>query len=443
MTTGDGTVSIPKEVQRTDPERVFSQNQVIGSLKPKSKIFLYFFLSSLSLLGEGVFLYFISIIILQFPHGGKLSGLIITMDSLLEIGVGPFIAHRIDAITTLIRRLQCSIWIHGFLLFFSIVPILLIPFINFNLFGIFTLVAVGRFCLLVDNQLKAALPLSLEKQGRFPLIQSLSFSTLSHRSMPLLGSSLAPFLLGCSWVLVFLIKGLAAIAALTALLILIKIMKSTSPSCVPSFSLEQRETVKPFLAHERKRWTNWYNGFLFFSTLAFGAIILILNRSMLDHEGSLKALYGPAPLYAGMVVSISFIFFFFRKKIAVVSHASWLLFFCSAISVGLIVTSFMHSYGFMIALFSMGIANGFSIIFFSTFAQVKFDGDDFVAISAKNQAFRRAGFLISVNLAGFAIDKGASPPQLLLCCGIAGVICVLTLFYSSIRIKAFHLVDQA
>lgn len=379
---------------------------------------VYFLLSSLSLLGDTVFLYYVSLSLLQFENGGLLSSIILGMDAFFEILLGPYLSRFVDAIDGLKNRLRRSLWIQALLISLSFLPALFAsPATGLTIALIFTF-ALIRFLILVDLQLKASLPLTLSHEHTIPLMQTLSLSVLSQRCIFLAGSSMAPFIIGTSWFFACGIHSFSYLFSIAAVLVILTVVKK-GPKKEKTVEQEEEPLV------EKQRWVRWNCLFQFLTHLALSSIVFILTRSMLLAEGQshfLQALKGPAPLYAGLLIALLMMIFLPHRGTFVAKNAQRV---CGAIlilSFGLILAAFVPENVQPLVFFITGIVNGFSLVGSSTFIQQKMAGKGFVKALAKGTAFAKMGVLLSLLIAGVSIDYGLTVFQLLICYGSFGIL---------------------
>lgn len=387
------------------------------------KAFIYFFLTSVSALGDNIFLYFVSLMLLQLDNGGLLSAIVLGMDAFFEILIGPQLAKFTDAIPELYKRLRFAR-----LVYILSMPLAIFPFIKFNpTFGgiIWLILAVGliRMLLLFDQQLQSAIPLHLEKREKLPLARSISFFTFTQRSIPLLSSSLATLLLGSS---LFFVSSLNSLSYLLGILGLVFILQCSGipkkqEESIPESSAEPSVTVS---AHQ-KEWTFWYCVLQFLTCLAFGSVVLILNKSILSSKDLTpleQMLYGPGSMYAGMLLALVFITIYPSKSQWFSKGGKNVCYLPFALGVAVVLTALTHVYLQVFFLFVTGIINGFSLVALNTFSQRKFEGKNFVSALAKSQAARKSGMLLSLVIAGTCIDLGINTNFLLLGFGFLGTL---------------------
>lgn len=387
------------------------------------KAFIYFFLTSVSALGDNIFLYFVSLMLLQLENGGLLSAIVLGMDAFFEILIGPQLAKFTDAIPELYKRLRFAR-----LVYILSMPLAILPFIKFNpTFGgiIWLIIAVGviRMLLLFDQQLQSAIPLHLEKKEKLPLARSISFFTFTQRSIPLLSSSLATLLLGSS---LFFVSSLNSISYLLGILGLVFILQCSGIPKKKEESLPESSVESPIaMSAHQKEWTFWYCVLQFLTCLAFGSVVLILNKSILsfkDFTPFEQMLYGPGSMYAGMLLALVFITIYPSKSQWFSEGGKNVCYLPLALGLAVVLTALTHFYLQVFFLFVTGIINGFSLVALNTFSQRKFEGKNFVSALAKSQAARKSGMLLSLVIAGICIDLGINTNLLLIGFGFLGTL---------------------
>ncbi len=398
------------------------------------RVMIYYLLSSISVLGDSIFLYFVSLTLLQTEQGGMLCSIILGMDAFLEILVGPYLAKFIDAIPDLSMRLRRSIVIQVGLLGLSLLPALVMLGGSSAIFLLVATFAVMRFFILVDNQLRAAIPLNLDKRGRISLMQSLSLSTFSQRCIFLVSSTLSPLLVGRSWLFASTINSVTYIFALFALLVILKITSSPSPV---KEEKEAEFSATSYSEKERKGWLQWNCLSYLLSNFAFGGVILILTKSMLQASGDSffdQALHGPAPIYGGLLIALILLMIYHKKSNALANIGPRLSMVFS-LGIGLILASIIPGSLKPPFLFLIGILNGFSLVASEAFLQRKMEGKDFVKAVAKSTAFGRVGFVLSLACVGFCIDLGLSTNWMLAASGAFAAISATILFFLAIPLE--------
>lgn len=381
-----------------------------------AKVVAYFLLSSISLLGDSIFLYFVSLNLLQSTGGGMLCSIVFGLDAFFEIVAGPYLSKFIDAIPKLGLRLKRSLSLQVILLLLAFFPALFVSNSQPTVAALL-IIAILRFLALIDTQLKLQLPIRLEQQKVTPLMQTLSLSTFSQRCIFLVSASLAPLLLGSSWFFACSLNSFSYLFAIVALLIIIKIVS-------PMKEVAKQEKTEEENPH-RKKWVQWNCWFQLLTNIAFSSVVFILTKSMLMSKGQtplMQALKGPAPIYAGFLVALFIIMFLPQQTRAIVKNAKRLCFLIFFISVGLLFAAFSNEKAQPLIFFLLGLGNGFSIVGADTFIQRKLEGKGFVKAIAKSQAFGKIGVLISLVLAGLAIDYNFSTTELLTAAGAVGIV---------------------
>jgi hypothetical protein len=403
-------------------------------------VIAYFLLSSLSLLGDSIFLYFVSLNLLQMPNGGVLCSIVLGLDAFFEIIVGPYLSRFIDIIPKLCLRLKRSLFLQIGMLLLAFLPALAAK-LSGGLAGggiliLLLVVAIMRFFSLIDVQLKAALPLHLDRQGVMPLMQTLSLSVFSQRCIFLVSSAFAPLILGSSWLFACSLNALLYIPAVLGLVLVVKVVAPLPNLSEPNQS-DQMPAYESAI-DERKKWMNWNCAFQLLGNIAFSSVALILTKSMLSAKNEsflLQAISGPAPIYGGLLVSLVVMMFLHKKTDVVTKSAKricWVLFCLGA---GLLIAAVTKSTAQAVIFFVLGIINGFSLVSNDTFIQRKLEGKDFVTAIAKSQAFGKLGVLISLALAGIGIDSGFSTGQLIATCGFIGVVVSLFLLSQAFQLE--------
>lgn len=381
-----------------------------------ARVVAYFLLSSISLLGDSIFLYFVSLNLLQTNGGGMLCSIVFGLDAFFEIVAGPYLSKFIDAIPKLGLRLKRSLFLQVILLLIAFFPALFVSNSQPTMVALI-IVAFLRFLAVIDTQLKLQLPLRLEVQKITPLMQTLSISTFSQRCIVLVSSSLAPFLLGSSWFFACSLNSISYLFAIVALLIILKIIAPMKEVVKQEGEVEENPN--------RKKWIQWNCWSQLLTNLAFSSVVFILTKSMLmasEETPFLQALKGPAPIYGGFLLALFVMMFFPLQTKVIANSAKKLCFLIFFISSGLIIAAFSSSLLQPLIFFLIGLCNGFSIVGFDTFIQRKLEGKGFVKAIAKSQAFGKMGVLISLFLAGFGIDHNFSTTELLTACGVVGVV---------------------
>jgi hypothetical protein len=387
----------------------------------------YYLLSSLSLLGDTIFLYYVSLHLLQFEHGGLLSGIVLGMDAFFEIAIGPFLSRFIDAIDGLGPRLKRSLWIQALLIVLSFVPALFASPSSGPTTVLLLSIALLRFLFLIDMQLKVALPLTLNREHTIPLTQTLSLSVLSQRCILLVSSSLAPLILGATWFFACGLNSVTYIFSLFALLLMLTVIKKGPQTPV----LENTEEIPQ---GEKERWVIWNCLFQFLTHLSFGSVVFVLTRSMLLTENSSvwqKALKGPAPIYAGLLVALLLMIFLPHRGTFVAKNAKRVCLAIFGLGFTILASAFVSPGLQPTIFFILGIINGFSLVGSDSFIQQKMAGKSFVKAFAKGTASAKIGVLLSLLLAGLCMDSGLSTTQLLTGFGFAGVIVALALSFAA------------
>lgn len=399
-----------------------------------SRVVAYFLLNSLALLGDSIFLYFVSLNLLQFPNGGVLCSVVLGLDAFFEIILGPYICRFIDVIPKLCLRLKRSLILQMIMMCLAFLPVLAVKLHSGSVVTLIMVIAVMRFFSLINMQLKAALPLHLDRQGVMPLMQTLSLSVFSQRCIFLVSSALAPLFLTASWGFTCSLNALLYIPAVFGLYLILKIARPLAPVHVDS---EEKEE-DPADVEERKRWINWNCTSQLLTSVAFSSVVFILTKSMLlatDESKFLQALKGPSPVYGGLLVALIIMVFLHKKTGMVAKNARRICWTMTFLSIGLIVAAFTDSPLQAVVFFVVGIINGFSLVGGDTFIQRKLKGKGIVAALAKSQAFGRVGFLISLAAAGMCIDAGLSATQMISTCGLFGIITCLILFTQALGLE--------
>ena len=393
---------------------------------------IYFLLDSVSILANSVFVYYVALLLLNEENGGVLCSLVLGMDAFFEIAIGPFLAKFIDRVPNLKTRLQHSLSLQISLMVFTFLfawfnpqhpALMIIPL---------TLI---RFFSLVDLQLKSALPLYLDKKGILPLTQSLSLYVFSQRFVLLLSSSLALIFLSFSWFFSCSLNGLTYISAIFALLLILKRIKSDN------LTLQQEEnsfeTSHPMDGH-KKAWIKWNYLFGFLLSIAFGSVALILTKCMLVVEDVplyFRILQGPAPIYAGMFFALVLMMVIPAKINQLTHNGRQLCNVCFILAIGLMMAAFSPFYLKVPIFFILGVLNGFSTVGLNTFFQRKINNEHFVKLIAKNQAWAKAGVLISLGATGLGIDFHLDSSVLLAFYGILGFAFCTFLFFQAAKLE--------
>lgn len=399
------------------------------------KVILYYLLSSISVLGDSIFLYYVSLTLLQTHQGGIFCSIILGLDAFMEILVGPYIAKFIDAIPDLSMRFRRSMLIQVGLMAFSLIPALTALAQANMIFFLVVTIAMMRFFILIDNQLRAALPLSLDRHGGISLVRSLSLATFSQRCIFLVSSTLSPLLLGKSW---FFASGINSVSYLFALFALFLILKLTSSPLLKKKEAPDQPFQSPYSEKEKKAWTQWNFLYFFLSNFAFGGVVLILTKSMLlakDEHFLYQALRGPAPIYGGLLIALVLMMIYHKRSNSLAKTGTRISVMMFILGVGLVVTSALFSTMQIALLFLIGILNGFSLVGSETFLQRKIEGKDFIKALAKAQAFGRVGFLFSLFCVGIGIDLECTTNQLLASAGTIAILASTLLYFSVVPLE--------
>jgi hypothetical protein len=388
------------------------------------RVVIYYLLNSISTLGDSIFLYFVSMTLLQNEQGGMLCSIVLGMDAFLEIIIGPYMARFIDSIPEITMRLRRSVVIQLGLLLLAFIPALLMLGES-KISHLLVTLALMRFFILMDNQFKSALPLSLDRKERIPLVRTISLSTFSQRSIFLVSSALAPLLIHHSWLFACSLNSFTYLFACLALILIMKVTKQSG-------NAERRaEDHSTYYESEKKRWMGWTSLYYFLSNFAFGGVVLILTKSMLQADGNsyfFQALMGPSPLYAGLLLSLVLMLIYHHKVGSMAKTPGRLCFINMILGVGLITTASLAPTFQILSLFVIGVVNGFSIVASDAFLQRTMEGKGFVKAVAKTQACGRAGFLLSLVSIGFCIDCKFSSNQMLAVAGVVAFLFSLILF---------------
>lgn len=397
----------------------------------------YYCLSSLTLLSNSVFLYYVGMILLERKNGGILCSIVLGIDAFLDVAIGPWLAKFIDKQSEFKHRLKFSFFIQAaiasclFILAFlkAELPLLIILFL-----------AAIRFLALIDNQLKLALPLCLDRKGVLPLIQSLSLNLISQRLILLISSTLALFFLGFNWFISCSLNGLAYTFSVLAVFIILKVVHTKNKSFEPAAELKDKENKRSLSDFQKNKWIRWNCSVVFLSGISFGSVVLILTKYMLFESNvsfSTRILRGPTPIYSGMLLALIVIIFYHLKVNYFTKTASRLCMISLCIGIGLMLSAFSPLYLRVCILFVVGILNGLGLIGLDAFFQRKIEGGDFVKALAKSQAYSKAGILLSLTIAGFCIDLHFNPRTLLAGCGALGALFSLLLFVQASFLEKF------
>ena len=394
----------------------------------KHRAITYFLLNGTSLIANSAFLYYVGLLLLQSQNGGILCGCILGMDAFFEIMVGPTLAKYVDVIPDLKSRFRYSL-----ILQCSLVPTILI----FALIkpehplAVILLLAAIRFFALIDNQLQSALPLWLDKQGILPLVHSLVLNRLSQRCILLLSSPIAIFFLGTSWFFSCSLNSLIYILAILAGFIIFKMISSKELEKKETYSAVGASRIQPYYSKEKKKWVLWNCAYVFLSGISFGSVVLILTKHMLlahDQPLFLQILAGSLPIYSGVFLALAFMMICPEKINLYIRSGKQLCIVSFSLGIGLILSAMSPLYLRLIVMFFLGIVNGIGLVNFDVFFQRKIEGESFVKAVAKNQAWGKAGILLSMALMGFYIDLQFDPLHLLALCGCLGLFFSIILF---------------
>jgi MFS family permease len=401
----------------------------------KKAIFYYLF-SSISLLGDSVFLYFLSLNLLNFKHGGILSGIVLGIDSFFQIVLGPYLARFVDAVPQLQKRISISLWLQGILIIISFLPGFLTSY-NLTTFALLTLLfAFMRFLSLIDTQLKAALPLYFEQKKIFPLVRSLSFSNFSLRCIHVVSTSLAPLLISFSWLSICSLNSFSFLFSLIGVYFVFNILNQDINQ--ESNMASKKNTSNSLSEDEKKTWGIWNNQFLLFNNLAFGAIVLILSKEMLSFKNEpwiIQAIYGPAPLYFGLFISLVLMICFPNTMKAFVKNARCICSMVFTLAICFFISALVKGLLHGSILLVSGILYGISLIGAGAFIQPKIQGTRYIKTLANSQAFGKIGTVVSLCFAGFCIDNNFSPMHLLLFFSCLGAMSALYLFFYGAKLE--------
>jgi hypothetical protein len=182
---------------------------------------------------------------------------------------------------------------------------------------------------------------------------------------------------------------------------------------------------------EKKKWVLWNCTYVFLSGISFGSVVLILTKQMLlvrDQTLLLQILAGPLPIYSGVFLSLIFMMICPSKINLYIKNAKHLCIISFSLGIGLILSAISPLYLRLIMMFSLGIINGIGLVNLDVLFQRKIEGESFVKAIAKNQAWGKAGILLSMVMMGFCIDLKFDPMHLLDLCGSLGIFSSIILF---------------
>lgn len=371
----------------------------------------YYICSSLSFLGDTIFLYFLSLNMLEEENGGLLAAAVFGVDSFLQIVAGPLIAKGVDRIGVLRKKINISLCVQ---------PLCALLALTFALFpsavALLALFVVMRLLLLFDMQLKTELPLYFEEKGVFPLMKSLSFANLALRGTQSLSTVIAPLLLGFSWLFVSGLNALSFFCALLGTFLVSTLIQKMGP-----FKPKEKEEA----ATPGSFWSRWNGLFLFLNNLSFGAVALILSKELLIAEGFYM---GPSPLFIGLFFALVLIVVFTHVIKPLLKSAGTIALLSLLLALALGLAAFADGPVHGALLVAAGIFYGLSLVGAQSFVLPKLSGRRYTARLAGGQAFGRAGMLLSLLVAGSLIDRGALPSTLLLFSGVVGACSAAVLF---------------
>lgn len=401
------------------------------------KAILYYLFSSISLLGDSIFLYFLSLNLLKFEHGGILSGIVLGLDSFFQIVLGPYLARFVDAVPQLKKRISISLWMQASLIILAFLPGFLTTY-NLTTFALLILLfAFMRFISLIDMQLKVVLPLYFEQQKIFPLVRSLSFSNFSLRSIHVVSTSLAPLLIGMTWLSICSLNSLSYFFGVIGIYFILNIINNRG-NLQKNTDFTRQNTPNNIDENQKLKWAKWNNQFLLLNNLAFGSIILILSKEMLlfkDKSFITQAIFGPAPLYAGLFIALLLMIAFPHAMKTLVKNARSICAMVFVLATTLIVSAIAPNFFHGMTLFVGGILYGIALIGSGAFIQPKIQGAKYVKAMANCQAFGKVGTLVSLFAAGMCIDHNFSPTQLLIFFGCMGACGAFYLFLFGAKLE--------
>lgn len=347
----------------------------------------------------------------QAKGGGILCGTVFGLDALLEIAIGPLIARYIDSIIKIRHRMRTSFYMQFALMGSSLVFAFLNPQ---HPFALISLLFFIRLMTLVDTQLKSIFPLYLDKLNILSLPRSLSFNILFQRCIILLSPTLAFLALGISWFTLCLLNSLSFFFSLFGILLILKMIAST----------EDEEKICDSAPVEKKKWVYWNCGFLLLSGIAFGSVSLILTKYMIiaPHQPlSMQIFRGPTAIYLGFLIAWIFTLAF-PARLNFLTKSS--LRFCLVILIMgalLLCAPLAPFYGRIGIFLLVGILNGINIVGLNAFFQRKIGSEGFTKANAMGQAFAKIGILLALFWAGFCIDAGLPPLNIIAASGILGI----------------------